>query len=246
MGRCQGTTCAPSLGLALLWRFEESAGTTALDSSGNGRHGVYRGDFGTPTPSGNVPPLMHPNSLSRAFNINSRHVVVIDNMPPALRPSNDFTVLAWYRATDVDPGSGSSNVGSEIVSGGNGYLLRLRAVSSGDSVRQIEFAKRIGEAEYATVFGNASNFLDGNWHHVAGVGSRTGGLRAYFDGVEIAAAPGERDDIDYPPTGVGFFAGRHGDGQTQWDFGGNIDEVRMYTRALSAAEIAILAQGRNN
>ena len=88
--------------------------------------------------------------------------------------------------------------------------------------------------------------MDGNWHHVAGVASKTGGMKVYFDGVEVATAATQIDDIIYTTTAHSFWVGRHGDGQIQWDFGGNIDEVRMYTRVLSPSEISALAQGLNN
>jgi hypothetical protein len=45
--------------------------------------------------------------------------------------------------------------------------------------------------------------------------------------------------------GTDLFVGRQATGEDQWDFGGNMDELRVYTRALSAAEVAVLAQGRN-
>ena len=41
---CQGTSCAPSVGLALFWRFEESAGTTANENEGGEAAG--RGEHG--------------------------------------------------------------------------------------------------------------------------------------------------------------------------------------------------------
>ena len=45
--------------------------------------------------------------------------------------------------------------------------------------------------------------------------------------------------------GADLSVGRHGDGQDDFDFDGNIDDVRIYTRALPPARIAQLA-ARNN
>ncbi len=53
-------------------------------------------------------------------------------------------------------------------------------------------------------------------------------------------------DIFYTTSATGFYVGRHGDGQTQFDFGGNIDEVRVYDRALAGSEISALTAGKND
>ena len=45
--------------------------------------------------------------------------------------------------------------------------------------------------------------------------------------------------------GANSFIGKHGNGDTNYDFNGKIDDVRVYNRALSAAEIAELAADAN-
>ena len=157
-------------------------------------------------------------------------------MPASLRFANDFTLAAWYRATAVDDNGNPSGAG--IISGGNIYILRLRPT-------QIEFSRSIGSAPVQCK-ANTPGFLDGQWHHVAAVASRTGGTRVYYDGVQ-ACFLSDTDDVGYGsnPSSLGLYVGRHGNGETQWDFGGHIDEVRIYTRALSATEVGVLAQGRN-
>jgi hypothetical protein len=244
---CVGVACAPSPGLALFWRFEETSGSSAADSSGNGRAGLYTGAAGAPVPSADLPPLQHDNGRSRAFDLDARHAVVLDPMPAALKPRNEVTLSVWYRATTVDVGNTADHTpsGSEVVSGGDAYLLRIRAMVAGALVKQIAFSKRIGEGTFLTVYGPTPTLLDGHWHHLAGVTGAASGMRVYFDGVEVGASADQNNDVLYSATGRGFWVGRHGDGQTVWDFGGNIDEVRLYTRALSAKEIARLAQGFN-
>ena len=66
----------------------------------------------------------------------------------------------------------------------------------------------------------------------------------YFDGAERLCPPDRRDNIAYAGSNE-MSVGRHANSEDQWDFGGNIDEVRIYTRVLSAAELTALAQGRN-
>jgi hypothetical protein len=217
----------------LLWALDETAGTTATDGSGNGFTGSYVGVSGTPTTSTLVPPGVHfPDAASRSFVAANRQAVQLSPMPAALRRSNNLSVGAWFRATQVDAGAATSS-GAEIVSGGDQYVLRLRAT-------QIEFSKRIAGGTYAQCIVAASNHLDGNWHHLAGV-TTPAGIKLYFDGVERCSDP-HGDDIVYD-RGTDLFVGRHGFNQTTWDFDGNIDDVRIYGRALSAAEISWLARG---
>src|SRR5947207_15094540 len=97
-------------------------------------------------------------------------------MPAALKPPRHVTIRAWYRATTVD------TQGSEIISGGNVYVLRLRAT-------QIEFARpdarRVGKDWLVRCAANPPttiNPLDTVWHHVVGVSS-SHGMAAFFDGI---------------------------------------------------------------
>jgi hypothetical protein len=225
---CLGGTCVLS-NLLLGWAFDETGGSTALDSSGNGFSGQYVGSTGAPTPSTVVPTVRFPDTQSRAFVGTRRQAVQLAAFPAALRPANNLTVSAWYRATSVD------SSGADLISGGDQYVLRLRPT-------QIEFSKRIRNQTYAQCIVDFSRHLDGAWHHMAGVTSGAG-TKLYFDGVETCSSA-LGDDIVYD-RGPDLFVGRHGNGQTTWDFDGNIDDVRIYGRAFSAAEIASLAAGNH-
>jgi hypothetical protein len=239
-----GFTCLSGVctlpGLVLYWKLDDAAGTTATDSSGGSLNGnlTPTGATGAPTASAMVAPVGFTDPFSRVFDLSKRQAIQLAPMPAALKPANNITLSAWYKASAVD--NDGSPTGSEIMSGGNQYILRVRAT-------QIEFSKRIFSVAmnknlHSQCFGTVPNHLDGNWHHLAGLTSPTG-MKLYFDGVErCSVASGE--DIVYD-QGTDFWVGRHGNGQTQWDFGGSIDEVRVYNRALSPVEITWLAQGKN-
>jgi hypothetical protein len=233
---CSGTSCVRSSGLVLYWRFEETSGSIAVDSSGSGNNGSYVGETGAPTSSTSVPATVYSNPRSRQFSGSSRQAVQITNWPSSLRLTNDFTVSAWYRATGIDSMSGTAT-GAEIISGANVYILRLRPDG-------VEFSKDPGPG-VIQCRALVSGFLDGNWHHVAAVASRTSGVRVYYDGQQRCSDP-DTQNVDLTEGSVpNLYVGRHGEGETQWDFSGNIDEVRIYNRPLSATEIANLAAGRN-
>ncbi|MEM8932263.1 MAG: LamG domain-containing protein, partial [Acidobacteriota bacterium] len=87
-----------------------------------------------------------------------------------------------------------------------------------------------------TVLEGASIIADDRWHHVAGVYDREG-LRLYVDGRLDRSAPLERPkSLD---TRALVIVGRGFD--DRYAFDGVLDEVRVYGRALSAPEIAVLA-----
>ena len=228
---CAAGSCQPLPGPVLHWRFDEATGGTALDASGNNLNGSYIGAVGAPGPSSTVPPLTSNNPRSRAFVRANEHAVRLAPLPAALRFSSGFTVSVWFRSTSLDPG------GSEIVNAADSYNVRLRP-------GELEVAARTnvgGVLAHHQCRRPVSNHLDGNWHHLAGVYAATE-MRVYYDGVDLAC--GKASAAIVYDRGTDLFVGRHGNGSADFDFDGNIDDVRIYGRVLSAAEIARLAQGK--
>ncbi len=78
-----------------------------------------------------------------------------------------------------------------------------------------------------------------SWHHVACVCDHDDGhaRRLYVDGVEVAADT----PSDWYTGGGDLWVGRKRPSTAEWDYDGKIDEARIYTRALSAAEVEGLA-----
>ncbi|MGH7927769.1 MAG: LamG domain-containing protein, partial [Candidatus Binatia bacterium] len=79
------------------------------------------------------------------------------------------------------------------------------------------------------------------WHHVAGTYDRTAGVQKLFiDGTEVASeAYSGAISVNALPLYIGRY---HSDSRT---FNGKLDEVRVYNRALTAAEISDLAAGED-
>jgi hypothetical protein len=82
---------------------------------------------------------------------------------------------------------------------------------------------------------------DAKWHHVAAVknGTGPGNLLVYLDGVPSTPLT---VTISAAPTGTKTIGIKNVLFNTP--FAGDLDELRLYNRALSAAEVARLAQGR--
>jgi hypothetical protein len=233
---CQGGACQGggdvTGGELLHWAFDEASNTATLaeDTSGNFHQGEYLGNAGNrPAVSNNVPPIGVTNPHSRTFDNAQREAVRLAAFPQDLRPANELTLSAWFRATTVDTN------GADIISGGDSYLLRIRTGS-------IEFGKRTTNAAGTSVFAscrvNHTGHLNNQWHHIAGV-TTTAGMVLYLDGVEICSNT-NGGDIVYD-RGNDLFVGRHGFNETTWDFEGSIDDVRIFGRELTADEIRGIA-----
>jgi hypothetical protein len=216
----------------LYWKLDEAAGTTADDSSGHGLSGTYLPAATPPAPSPPVePPLSFPNPRSRAFSAAQRQAVVLPMMPALLRPTQELTLSAWYRGLEVD----REGAASDLISGGDTYRIRLRT-------DRIEAHKRGAGSVIpldAGCSGAAPGHLDGKWHHVALViGSPD--IALYLDGQRLCTTPNFNRAFLYD-RGTDFVVGRHGNEDARFDFDGNIDDVRVYVRALAPARVASLA-----
>jgi hypothetical protein len=227
---CQGGACT-SDGLLLYWKFDEPDGAVAKDSSASGLDGSY---VGPPTPSTMVPPVKFADPLSRAFDASKRQGVVIAALPAQLKVTAALTLSVWYQSKGIP----TTDKGAELISLGNNQLLRLLPTG-------FEVSKRIkkgGGFEYVRCFSAPArtDHLDGKWHHLASVVDAAN-FRIFFDGAEVCSAP-SADPMGYD-MGGSFTAGRHGDNEDKYDLDGNLDEVRVYGRALSTAEIMALAAG---
>jgi hypothetical protein len=210
----------------LYWRLDELSGTTALDSSGGGRNGTYTGVTGAPTPTSQAAPVLFADARSRLFDMGNRHAIWLASMPAALKPMNTLSLSAWYRTNTIDLS------GSEVISGGDSYILRVRADG-------FEFTVYTSTGHVKCLM-PVTGHLDNAWHHLAGVLTATG-LKGYYDGVERCSLSG--NFVVAYTRGTDLWVGRHGNGGTAYDHQGNIDDLRVYNRGLSAAEVLRLAQG---
>jgi hypothetical protein len=85
-----------------------------------------------------------------------------------------------------------------------------------------------------------SNITDGQWHHIGLVYDRVLMKRQlYVDGVEVAA---DTDFIGGVQTTGGLYIGAGQALDASTFFSGLIDDVRIYDVALTAEDIAVLAQ----
>ena len=210
------------------WSFDEGAGGTVKDGSGNGHDGTL-----LPTPS------WVDGKHGKALLLDANDGVEVANTGGAFDLVNAFTIAAWVRP-DV-PGTDSRSdpiVWKLATTGGNldNFLLSWTAGSR----YQVGIERASDDADLSVV---SKPHTQGVWTHVVGVytGSE---LRVYVDGalegtlITGAAVP----YTGSAPLRIGNLL--HSDHGEKGVFDGVIDEVQILDAALTDAEIADLATGR--
>lgn len=208
----------------LAWyRFDETSGTTASDASGNGRTAtLVNGPTWTAGRSGNAVNLDGAND----------HVALPSGIVSGL---NDYTIAGWVRLDTTGPWRrifdfGSSTAANMFLtpSAGDGGPLRFAITTGGNGAEQ-----RINAA---------SPLPAGTWKHVAVTLAGSTGI-LYVDGAEV----GRNSAMTLRPSSLGATT-RNWIGRSQYAadafLDGQVDDVRVYPRALGATEIRALFQGQ--
>jgi PKD repeat protein len=220
-------------GLVGYWPLDAEAGTVAVDATG-----ANDGTVVDDSASGNASALgatgIHDTSAVRFRPDGGRdkgaYVDLGTNTTDDLA-GGPFTLAAWVRTTAGDkdaivgfnPPDGSNDV-LWYVEGGRLTVYDDDGFDSGGPV-----------------------VADGEWHHVAVTVAPDDSMAYYLDGRRVYGTtidgridPGSVMSIgqEYDDADFGF-----GEGSSDF-FDGSIDEVRAYDRALSAGEVAELADGR--
>jgi hypothetical protein len=222
-GRCTGN------GPALHLRLDETSGTVAADASGNGYAAMYSGEPTLPVPSTSVPSTTFANPRSLSFPA-SGHPGLSMPIDGRLQSSNEVTISAWFRATSVPPS------GAVLFSLNSDVMMKI-----GQDTLEVDKRKsNVDGMLYAIATArDVKGHLDGRWHHLAGVFSSKG-IDLYFDGA-LRDHDANTQPILYRANGT-LWIGREAPPSIR-DYRGELDDVRMYNRALSANEIAALAGG---
>jgi chitodextrinase len=208
------SNAAPS-GLVLALGFNEGAGTTVADASGNGNTGtIANATWTTAGKSGDA----------LVFNGTSSMVTIPD--APSLRLTTGMTLEAWVYPTAV------SNVWRDVLYKGNGAYDNYMLFSSSQPNSFPAAGGTFGSSSDVPIFGTTVLPLN-TWTHLATTYDGAHVL-LYVNGVQVASLA-ETGNIltSANPLQIGGDTFNPG-GQY---FQGMIDEVRVYNRALTTAQI---------
>jgi Ca2+-binding RTX toxin-like protein len=220
----------PGTGLVAAFGFEELAGTTAIDSSDAPRNGTFGGVGAAPT-------RVALGKIGRALSFDGGdNISVIDGaLGTKLDLTNGMTLEAWVNPTSM---SGWESVLYKERGGvGTGLLsYALYAHDGGAATPPAGYVRTSAGGPDRGIQGLARLALN-TWSHIAvtyttAVGGST--LRFYVNGGLVRTVTGTNQPIQQgnQPLRIGNSNAVISEG-----FNGMIDEVRVYNRALSAAEI---------
>lgn len=202
-----GAALLHAQGPVAAYGFNENTGTSAGDASGNSQIGTINGATWTTGKYG--------SALS--FNGTSSKVTVADSAN--LHLTNRWTIEVW-----INPAIVSASSRDIIVKGGNNYYISN--ISSGRVI-----AGGLAGSTWAEAYGTSTLPVN-TWTHVAATYDGAN-IRLYQNAVEVRVrafvgsftVTTKALEIGWNSTYAGQF------------FSGKIDEIRIYNRALTPAEI---------
>ena len=202
------------------WQFNAGSGSNAVDSSGNGHTGILTGRPGW---------VAGIAGDALAFNGSSQYMTVsnttgLDGYP--------LTVGTWFKTTAVSGTQGLIN--KYTAYSGNGYQIYMKA---GKLCARYYRDKADYVSDGTSCPLPVSGYNDGQWHMVTFTVDGTGG-KLYLDGTLRASrawngSPGHTTSTAALSVAMepGVYASY---------FQGSLDEIRIYSSSLSAAQVANL------
>lgn len=215
---------------AALWHLNEGSGQV-MDSSGNGRNSTVQSGIAYGA-SG-----VHGGALT--FN-GSSYVDFPSVFPysPHAADMNELTVELWMRSS-VNPAS----AGVMAWEGWGGtFVLQVNSAGEiGFVVKLTRSSCTHYDGSWIGINSAGSSYTNGQWHHVAGRYHRTENtIQLYVDGVlKGTASLNASECLSDPPTThppILGAASQYPNNRVNF-YTGDLDEVALYSRALSADEI---------
>ena len=214
-----------------LWQFDEASGSTALDSSGNNYSAAIVGAAYVPGRTNTALSFTGANSYGFISDASAGGTTGA-GLDMGTR---DWTVAAWVKTTN----SGMVATKMGFIGGSNPDGWGLSVCPNG-TVGAIIHKSNVGTVNIFS--GDGATVTNGQWHHIAVVFSRAGNMVRYADGsatgtqYSLSSLNGQSLDN----TNQVRIGARHQAGDEVF-FNGAIDDLRVYARALTGAEIAALA-----
>lgn len=198
--------------LVLYLPFDEGSGAKANDKSGNGNDGALAG--GAKWVDG---------KMGKALQFDGTGMVTVKHNAN-LEPDTEVTVMAWVNIDKA--GAGELMIVSKGQWAANDMPYELSVVPGKSMFWQ--FFDNAGHDEC-----QAKTPAGGEWHHIAG--TYDGKEFALFvDGDKAATFPYK---AKLPKNGADVVVGRRSKANETW-YKGVIDEVAIFNKALSPAEVA--------
>jgi chitodextrinase len=203
--------CGSDQGLVAAYSFDGGSGSVLTDNSGNGRDGTIVG--ASWTPSGKYRSALH-------FNGTGDYVGL-----PALGTfyKSAFTLEAWVKKDSSAKGD-AAVVGTWTSGQNGGPMLWFDYATS-----HLELVMSQGGSNYVD---SGQLGAAGQWQYLAGTYDGTT-ARLYLNGTQVASKTFTGNVGDSNTWRIGAY-----DSTAGGFFDGTVDEVRIYSRALAAGDVA--------
>jgi len=203
-------------GLVGWWKLDETSGLTATDSSSKGNDGTLTNMAGDEWTGGIIGGALQFDGINDYVDCGNDGSLQITG--------TEISLAAWVKWDSADDWS---TIAMKTSSGNwtDGYGLYAHSDNT------VNFYVNEWDVNVASKAFTA----DGQWHHVAGTYDGSN-VRVWVDGVEGTpdSYTGSITNANHPfEIGRGY--------SDSYNFDGTLDDVRIYNRALSASEIASLA-----
>ena len=216
-----------SSGLMGYWSFDGTAiqglYATTTDLSSNGNNGTITGAVGSA------------GAIGQALRFDGIDDYVQMANSTSLNPSN-ITLEVWFNVTSGTLAAQKALIQKAYTSHNPPYYqYTLLLVDTAAWPKTASFRIAVGGALYSlTATGTAYGY--GSWHHfVSTYDGET--MYSYLDGAQIASTTSPSGNINSYSTVIQLAAYPNLAHNSTYSFSGLLDEVRIYNRALTTAEI---------
>jgi signal peptidase I len=252
------TTETNNLGPYLYWKLDDTTGTTAVDTSGNGRTGTYnstwtKSQVGALTDQSPNLAALATNAATRATNTSCIYTTSTTGI--GVPGPMTYSEVVWFKTTSTTGGKliglENTRTGVSDSSGGNGgqYDRMMYMDANGE----IWFGVWTGAV---TAIHSAAGLNNGTWHMAAATMSTTTGMSLYIDGNLVATSANTISETEtrasYWRVGCGNLSGWGADwtgvnppgniaaDNLNYPFNGSLDEATVWLTALTSTQVAFV------
>ncbi|MFZ2970492.1 MAG: LamG domain-containing protein [Minisyncoccia bacterium] len=226
-----GKTCAQDPascvdnGLVGYWDMDEGGASTAKDSSANGNNGTLTNG-----------PLWTKGKKNNAIKFDGKDDYVSQSYDTDFNfGTGSFTVSGWFKHNTISAADYLATRYSTAAGTPGGWKVYMDA--SGDIAFAIDDDATWDTADISAT--SAIDYDDNKWHYFTAVKNGISSIKLYIDGVEAASDSSLAETGTLSGTTPVLYMGSDSPtAGSYWE--GLMDEVRVYSRALSFEEINYL------
>jgi len=213
--------------IALL-HMDENSGTTAFDESRFANNGACM-NMGGGTGATTCNWVSGVNGSGIRFDGGDDYINLGNN--PSLKPNGSVTFSAWAKYASIGGGGDNYVLSSGAQTSSTGVVIMFHTGG------QLYVAARTPVKGVSTSYFNA-NLAPNQWYNIVGVyDDAAGTLKTYSNGVLLSMLNASNSSLTnaYPNLTIG--APNNGVGSSTYAFNGTIDEVAIFNRTLSDADV---------